>query len=180
MSIQSGWNSALATLGRIAGAKKLTTKINRTISNIGDEAAIQRAQVETHNRQAEDPNFVGPLTLDQEARRSYARGVSEGVDNAFQDAAPGLGTPAYEEQMSEIFNAPTGQAMMEQQIAEQQAAEAAAIADMAPQNHGYMESLEQQVESTTAANADPMAELNRMTNEAMDEMYRRANMGGNN
>lgn len=177
MSIQAGWNSAFATLGRIAGAKKIVGgglhKINKTISNIGDEEAIKRAQVETRNKQAEDPNFVGPLTIDQEARRSYARGVSENLDNAFQDAAPGLGTPAYEEMMSETF----GSSMMEQQVAMQQAAEAAAIADMAPQNHGYMESLEQQVESTSA---DPMTELNRMTNDAMDEMDRRANMGGNN
>lgn len=173
MSIQAGWNNMLGHLAVARGIGKL----NKNIKNIGADETLRKAQLETRNKQAENPNFVGPLTMDQELRRRDARGTSEALDNAFQDAAPGLGTPAYEEMMSEQFSTPM---MAEVQMAEQQAMEAAQVADRQPQNHGYMAGIEQQVESALAADTDPMAELRRMTNEAMDEMDRRANnMGGN-
>lgn len=182
MSIQAGWNSALATLGRIAGAKKIiggeAAKINKNIKANTDAQILSgmRAEQDSINKsyarkqarikqadQYRSNEWQGPMApAEPQNNMDSQEDLYRGAMSEFNE--PELGTPA-------------GQAMMEQQVAMQQAAEAAAIANMAPQNHGYMESLEQQVESTSA---DPMAELNRMTNDAMDEMDRRANMGGNN
>lgn len=178
MSIQAGWNSALATLGRIAGAKKIlgaeSAKLNRGINrNVNSALDTMGPAIREANRtaQAQDLSFVGPMTPSQAVQRHNTVFGSDVFDEVQQDS--GWGDPL-------MMGTPAGQAMMEQQIAMQQAQEAAAIADMAPQNHGYMASLEQQVESVAAADTDPMAELNRMTGEAMDEMDRRANIGGNN
>lgn len=180
MSIQAGWNSALATLGRIAGAKKILgaegAKLNRGISrNVNSAIDTMGPAIREANRtaQAQDLNFVGPMTPSQAVQRHNTVFSSDVFDEVQQDS--GWGDPL-------MMGTPAGEAMM----AAEQARNAAQAADMQPQNHGYMETLEQTLQSDEAPQ-DPMAELSRLTNSAMDEMNRqvvdsihRIETGGNN
>lgn len=177
MSIQAGWNATLGSmavlgsLGKIDKSIKANTDANLLNGMKAEQESINKSPNRAQARIEQADQFhrnewQGPMApAEPQNNMDSQEDLYRGAMAEFNE--PDLGTPA-------------GQAMMEQQVAMQQAAEAAAIADMAPQNHGYMESLEQQVESTADTDTDPMAELNRMTRNAMDEMDRRANMGGNN
>lgn len=182
MSIQAGWNYAISSL---AAFKKLGSMSKSLDQLSGAERAKQRMARESviakryENRQEQakasltgnGPAWQGPL--DPHTDKAFNTQIANS-DN-YDEIRRENGWPD-----PQMMGTPAGQAMMEQEIAMQQAQEAAAIADMAPQNQGYMESLEQQIESAPTTDTDPMAELNRMTASAMDEMDRRANIGGNN
>lgn len=183
MSIQAGWNYAISSLAafkklgsmsksldQLSGAERAKQRMARE-SMIAKRYSNRQEQAQASLKNGNGPSWQGPL--DPYTAKAFNTQIANSDNYNEIQSENGWGDP-------QMIGTPAGQAMMEQQIAMQQAQEAAAIADMAPQNHGYMASLEQQVESAAAADTDPMAELNRMTNSAMDEMDRRANIGGNN
>jgi hypothetical protein len=169
MSIQAGWNNMLGHLAVARGIRKFS----KDVSSIKDQLKGYENISARFSNQTPEERTAAFQNLETENPDLFRR-VND-MMNTGSGSAPA--TPV----------APAGQAMMEQEIATQQAQEAAAIADMAPQNHGYMDNIEQQVESALAADTDPMAELSRLTNSAMDEMNRqvadqihRIETGGNN
>lgn len=179
MSIQAGWNSALYQLGLIGGigsAKKEAKKVGEQVSNISQEiTAEQLAQTSAErNRQAMNPDFVGPLTAGQatqrqgEILRNRARQARQWMNGEFV----GPLTAHQQSRMDPNFFSrqqgftTVGARSIPPEVAAERAQEAARVADSAPRNTiaGARQALEN----------DPMEALRNMTNEQMGTMDRMA------
>lgn len=174
MSIQAGWNNALYQLGLIGGiegAKKEVGKVGEQVSGISQEmTAEQLAQTSAErHRQAQDPEFVGPLTAGQATERqatilrNRARQARQWENGEF------IG-PLTAHQQSRLdpnfFSRQQGFTTVGARNAAQRAQEAARVADSAPRN--TIEGARQALEN------DPMEALRNMTNEQMGTMNRMA------